>query len=243
MKNYLVTNESQGLTVAIIPARGGSKRIPKKNIRLFAGKPIIAYSIEAANKTRLFNHIIVSTDSSEIADVAIEHGANVPFLRPPELSDDFTATAPVLLHALEWVRENLGKVDHICCIYPTAPFLSVGDLLKSYSLIRDKQTDSVFSVTTFSYPIFRALKIDDGGYLRMIWTEHINSRSQDLPESYHDAGMFYWLNANKFAEKKAVLTDNSIGYILPRYRVQDIDTEEDWKNAELMFKALSFSFS
>jgi len=221
--------------VAIIPARGGSKRIPKKNIKLFAGKPIISYSIKVAQETSLFDRIIVSTDSVAIAEVAKTCGAEAPFIRPSELADDFTGTISVLLHALNWLNKHEFAADYFCCIYATAPFVQSRYIIEGFNLLKKRNATTAFSVTTFSYPIFRALKIDDDGCIEMFWPEHENSRSNDLPEAYHDAGHFYWGNAKRFLTEKKIFSSDSVSVILPRYLVQDIDTPEDWEIAEKMY--------
>jgi pseudaminic acid cytidylyltransferase len=223
--------------VAIIPARGGSKRIARKNIRQFAGKPIIAYSILAAKASGLFNRIIVSTDSDDIAKTAKIYGAEVPFNRPAELSDDFTETAPVILHALNWLAENGMAAEYFCCIYATAPFLNTEYLKKGLDLLIVKDAITSFAVTSFSYPILRALKINADNRLEMFWPEYLHSRSNDLPNAYHDAGQFYWGNTEKFFKEKTLFSPDSVPIILPRYLVQDIDTLEDWKTAELLFQS------
>ncbi|MDM8542138.1 pseudaminic acid cytidylyltransferase [Desulfococcaceae bacterium HSG9] len=225
------------MIVAIIPARGGSKRIPKKNVRLFAGKPIIAYSIEAARKTGLFDKIIVSTDSDEIAAVAESYGAEVPFRRPKELADDFTATAPVLVNALEWLDQRDCHVKYFCCIYATAPFVQPGYIRKGFELLAENNAVTAFTVTSFPSPVFRALKINKEGCVSMFWPEHENSRSNDLPEAYHDAGQFYWGYTRKFMQEKRLYAKFSVPVILPRHLVQDIDTPEDWETAERMYQA------
>jgi pseudaminic acid cytidylyltransferase len=224
--------------VAIIPARGGSKRILNKNIKLFAGQPIISYSIKAAQATDLFDRIIVSTDSEEIADVAKACGAEVPFVRPSKLSDDFTGTVPVLLHALNWLNEHESAADYFCCIYATAPFIQPEHIAKGFSLLKRERASTSFSVATFTYPIFRALKIVDDGRIEMFWPEHKDSRSNDLPEAYHDAGQFYWGNTKKFMKVKALFSSDAVPIVIPRYLVQDIDTPEDWKTAEIMYSVL-----
>lgn len=225
-------------TVAIIPARGGSKRIPKKNIKLFAGKPIISYSIKAVQETNLFDRIIVSTDSKEIAEVAKSYGAEAPFIRPAELADDFTGTIPVLIHALNWLNEHDSATNYFCCIYATAPFIHPKFIKKGLDLIKNKNATTAFSVTTFPYPIFRALKIGEDGRIEMFWPEHEISRSNDLPEAYHDAGQFYWGNTKRFLTEKKLFSSDSVPVILPRYLVQDIDTPEDWETAEKMYSVL-----
>ena len=227
--------------VAIIPARGGSKRIPGKNIKPFAGRPIIAYSIEAALATELFDRVIVSTDSEEIADVALQYGAKVPFIRPPEIADDYTMLPSVLKHALDCLKEHLAPLDYFCCILPTAPFIRPQFIQKGYERLIKKQVSSVISVTTFPFPIFRAFKLRKGGNLEMLWPEHEFTRSNDLEEAYHDAGQFYWLDTEKFFKHQRIFTSDAIPVFLPRYLVQDIDTVEDWKTAEQMYLAINFS--
>lgn len=224
------------MNIAIIPARGGSKRIPDKNIKPFSGKPIIAYSIETAKISGLFDKIIVSTDSKEIANTAREYGAQVPFMRPEKLSDDFIPTVPVLLHALKWLAENGVSPDYVCCIYATAPFVQPDYLKKGLELMIRKRASSVFSVTTFPFSIFRALNISEAGCLKMFWPEHELVRSNDLPEAYHDAGQFYWLESKKFLKTKKIYTGDALPVILPRGLVQDIDTPEDWETAEAMYE-------
>lgn len=226
------------MNVAIIPARGGSKRIPGKNIKIFAGKPIIAYSIEVALQAKVFDRIIVTTDSEDIARVARDYGAETPFIRPPELSDDFTATAPVISHALKWLQDNDSICRYACCIYATAPFVQAHYLKEGYALLRESQVSSVFSVTSFPFPIFRSLKIKEDDHLAMFWPEHEMTRSNDLPEAYHDAGQFYWLNCETFMKDEKLYGKDALPVILPRYLVQDIDTLEDWQTAEYMFEVL-----
>jgi len=227
------------MNVAVIPARGGSKRVPNKNMKLFAGKPIIAYSIEAAHESGVFDRIIVSTDSGEIARVARECGAETPFLRPAELSGDFTPTAPVLLHALEWLRENGFNPAYLCCIYATAPFIRPEYIRRGFDLVMGDGVTSAFSVTTFPFPIFRALRITDSGTVKMYWPEYEMARSNDLEEAYHDAGQFYWLDCPLFQREQKLYGSHSMPVILPRYLVQDIDTPEDWETAERMFAAMN----
>ncbi|MGD9178899.1 MAG: pseudaminic acid cytidylyltransferase [Desulfobacterales bacterium] len=223
--------------VAIIPARGGSKRIPRKNIKTFAGQPIIAYSINAAITSNLFDRIILSTDSEQIAEVGSSYGAEVPFMRPAELSDDFTGTAEVLIHSLNWLTENDKFYPYFCCIYPTAPFLEKEYLVKGFDILRKNNATSAFSVTSFPYPIFRALKIKANNRIKMFWPEHLHSRSNDLPDAYHDAGQFYWCDTKKFLKEKIVFSSDSVPVVLPRNLVQDIDTHEDWETAEKLYIA------
>lgn len=222
-------------TVAIITARGGSKRIPRKNIRNFAGQPIIAYSISAALESGCFDSVMVSTDDNEIADIASSYGAEVPFLRSPETSDDFATTAEVLDEVLEQYRQ-LGKIfTHACCIYPTAPFVTPQKLKKGYSILIEENADSVFPVVQFSYPIQRALKIKNNR-LVMFQPEHLNSRSQDLEPAFHDAGQFYWFKVHCLMQQKKLFTYNSLPLIMPATEVQDIDNEEDWQLAEIKYE-------
>ena len=225
--------------VAIIPARGGSKRIPEKNIKPFAGRPIIAYSIAAARQTGLFSRVIVSTDSDKIAEIAKSFGSEVPFSRPAEIADDFTDTSTVILHALNWLKENDALPDYFCCIYATAPFIQAERIKEGFRRLRGEDAVTAFSVTSFPYPILRALRMDDDGCLKMFWQEHEHTRSNDLSEAYHDAGQFYWAKADDYVENNInFFSSSSIPIILPNYLVQDIDEEDDWIRAELMYKAL-----
>ena len=227
------------MNVAIVPARIGSKRIPKKNIKIFHGKPIIAYSIQAALETNLFGKVIVSTDSQELADIAISYGAEAPFIRPAELSDDFTGTDAVILHALNWLIKHGEDVQYVCCIYATAPFVSPEYIRKGLELLKNAKATSAFSVTTYPYPIYRSLKINENGRLKMIWPDYLNVRSQDLSEAYHDAGQFYWADAKKYLVERKFFSQDAVPVVLPRYLVQDIDTAEDWQRAEAMYEALA----
>jgi len=227
------------MVVAIIPARGGSRRVPRKNIRLFAGHPMISYSILAAKQTGIFDRIIVSTDSKEIAGVAEKYGAEVPFLRPAYLSDDHTPTAPVLTHALRFLNDNGMAPEHICCIYATAPFVKPEFIRQGYEILLKNDVTEAFSVTSFSFPIFRALRIREDGSIEMFWPEHELTRSQDLPEAYHDAGQFYWLKVKAFLKSQKIYTHDAMPVFIPRYLSQDIDTLEDWETAERMFKAVT----
>lgn len=226
------------MRVAIIPARGGSKRIPRKNIKDFCGKPMIAWSIEAAKASHCFDKVIVSTDDQEIATIAQQWGAEVPFMRPEHLSDDYTGTIPVIRHAIEWLQQHEGKVDYACCIYATAPFLSVKDLQTGWGMINGSGYDYAFSVTSYAFPIQRAIRITAQGNMEMFNPEHFMTRSQDLEESWHDAGQFYWGTAAAWLAEKVFFAKGSVPVKLPRYRVQDIDNSEDWERAEWLFKAL-----
>jgi pseudaminic acid cytidylyltransferase len=229
------------MRVAIIPARGGSKRIPRKNIKKFAGKPIIAYSIEAAQQSGLFDRIIVTTDDEEIADVAHSFGAEVPFMRPKELSDDHTATIPVIAHAIQTLQTNGAVIEAACCIYATAPFVRSDDITSAYNALITHQKNYAFPVTTFAFPIQRGVKRDDEGNIEMFYPQHFATRSQDLEEAYHDVGQFYWGTTEAWLEGKPIFSDAATTIVLPRHLVQDIDTLEDWTRAELMHKVLSLS--
>lgn len=227
------------MNLAVIPARGGSKRIPRKNLREFAGKPIIAWSIDAALSSGHFDQVIVSTDDVEIAEVARQFGADVPFVRPPELSDDHTPTIPVIRHAIEWTESHGQSLENVCCIYATAPFVTAEALRAGYELLRGNPgTEFVLSATTFPFPILRALKRNEDGTIGMFWPEHELTRSQDLPEAYHDAGQFYWATREAFMTRSGMFTARSRLLLLPRARVQDIDSLEDWVRAERLFELL-----
>ncbi|WP_157351402.1 pseudaminic acid cytidylyltransferase [Aliarcobacter butzleri] len=226
--------------VAIIPARGGSKRIPKKNIKNFHGKPLIAYSIEVALKSKLFDKVVVSTDDEEIARIAKEFGAEVPFLRPKELSDDFTGTGTVINHTINFLKEQGENIDFICTIYATAPLLQEKYLIKAYEKIKDSNAKNAFSCASMPFPIQRTFKITSNERCEMFWPENFMKRSQDLEEAYQDAGQFYWTNLN-IKSNEIIFSKDSIPIILPRYLVQDIDTLEDWQRAEFMYEAIKKS--
>lgn len=226
------------MRLAIIPARGGSKRIPRKNIKPFCGKPMIAWSIEAALQSACFDRVIVSTDDIEIADVARQHGAEVPFMRPAELSDDHTGTIPVIRHAIEWCGQQEQSVEQACCLYATAPFVTAEDLRRGLEVLQDNSCDYAFSVTSYAFPIQRAIRINGNGRVEMFSPEHFNTRSQDLEEAFHDAGQFYWGRAEAWLQGKQIFGQGSHPVLLPRHRVQDIDTSEDWDRAEWLFKAM-----
>ena len=226
------------MRMAIIPARGGSKRIPKKNIKLFRGHPIIAWSIMTARETNLFDRIVVSTDDDEIAEIAKKYKAIVPFNRPTHLSDDFTTTSPVVAHAIEWHLNNGFKLDSVCCMYATAPFMRATDICKGFDTMNKKDSDFCLSVTSYSFPVQRAFEIGFNGRIKMLQPSNYNMRSQDLPETYHDAGQFYWGKIEAWLSGNPIFGKNATTVILPRYRVQDIDTLEDWHHAELMHDIL-----
>ncbi|MGB9498862.1 MAG: pseudaminic acid cytidylyltransferase [Dissulfuribacterales bacterium] len=224
------------MNLAVIPARGGSKRIPLKNIKPFLGKPIIAYSIEAAQTTGLFDKIIVSTDSRKIAGIAEFYGAGVPFLRPDKLADDYTGTNAVIKHALEWFADNGEQVDYACCIYATAPLLEPQYIVHGYDKLCQTNAPFVFSATSFEFPIQRAVRINQNGAVEAFFPEYIKMRSQDMENAYHDAGQFYWGRADSFVNGIDLYSSGSLPIVLPRYLVQDIDTLDDWKRAELMYE-------
>ncbi len=226
------------MRIAIIPARGGSKRIPGKNIKLFAGQPIISYSIKAALASGLFQRVIVSTDSEEIAEVSRAYGAETPFVRPIGLADDFTTTADVIMHALDWLENHEASVSQACCLYATAPFVQISSLGEGLDILERSGAASVFTVTTYPASIYRALKQESDGRLAMVWPEYELTRSNDLPDTFHDAGQFYWLDARRFMIEPRIYSPDSRPIVLPRYLVQDIDTPEDWLTAEAMFEAL-----
>ncbi len=217
---------------AIIIARGGSKRIPRKNIKLFRGKPIITYSIETALNSGLFDYVMVSTDDDEIAVISKKAGAEVPFKRSEKNADDLSTTADVIFEVLTELEAGGKQFENACCIYPTAPFITKEILNDAYELLVKNKFESVFPVCSFSYPIQRALQIKDAK-VSMILPENINKRSQDLQTTYHDAGQFYWLNTSSFLKEKKMFTQNSGSVILNELQVQDIDNDTDWKIAEL----------
>ncbi len=226
------------MKLAVIPARGGSKRIPRKNIKPFCGKPMIAWSIEAALQSGCFDEVVVSTDDQEIAAVAMAYGAKAPFIRPARLSDDHTGTIPVVRHAVEWFQQGGRPPAQVCCIYATAPFIQVDDLRRGLELLQTSDCSYAFSVTSYPFPIQRAIRITEQGRVEMFHPEHFSTRSQDLEEAWHDAGQFYWGRAQAWIEERVVFTPASVPVPLPRHRVQDIDTPEDWFRAEWMFKAI-----
>lgn len=226
------------MKVAVIPARGGSKRIHRKNIRDFCGKSMIAWPIAEAKESGIFEHILVSTDDEEIAEVSKSCGAEVPFMRPAELSDDYTGTAEVVAHAVSWMHEQGWHPESVCCIYATAPFIKKDDLFKAYKIFKTNKWSYVFSAASFSFPIQRAIKKLNGGGIDMFQPEHFETRSQDLEDGFHDAGQFYFGKPEAWIAKEKIFQKNSEIVVLPRWRVQDIDTELDWKHAELIMNVL-----
>lgn len=223
--------------VAIITARGGSKRIPRKNIKEFCGKPIIQYSIEAALESKLFTEVMVSTEDEEIAEVAKNAGATIPFMRSEKNADDYATTADVILEVLESYEAIGKKFQYASCIYPTAPFVTAEKLQQGYKVLKEKQASMVMPVVAFSFPPQRCVVIKDG-QLEMKWSEHRNTRSQDLEPYYHDCGQFYFYNVEVFQQTRGQIENNIIPIILPETQVQDIDTESDWKLAEIKYQLL-----
>ena len=226
------------MKLCVIPARGGSKRIPGKNIKEFYGRPMIAYSIKAAISSKCFDRIIVSTDDQEIADVAKLYGAEVPFVRPGELASDLVNVIPVVKHAIEWFEERGQSPKDVCCLFATAPFVGPDDIKKAYKQLKEEKTGYCFAATSYVFPIQRAFKVTQKKRVKMFYPEFFESRSQELEYSYHDAGQFYWGKAEAFKQKETIFSEDATPYILPRYLVQDIDTEEDWIRAEIMFRAI-----
>ncbi len=224
--------------IAIITARGGSKRIPRKNIKLFLGQPIIKYSIKAALEAGCFDEVMVSTDDKEIAEVSRSCGAKVPFFRSELTSNDHATTPDVLEEVISEYGKRNVKFDYLCCIYPTAPFLTAEKLIKAMEILDKTGVDSVFPIVQFSYPIQRALKIENN-YVEMIWPKNLNKRSQDLVPTYHDCGQFYALNTKSFLDQKKLFCKKSSPIIMSELEVQDIDNEEDWRIAELKYKILN----
>ena len=221
------------MKVAIIPARGGSKRIPRKNIKEFNGRPIIAWSILAAQESGLFDHIIVSTDDSEIRMIAEKYGATVPFIRPSDISDDHTPTVPVISHAVKEIEKLYQNIEYACCIYPCSPLLLASDMVEAFNMLESTGADFVYPVVEYPHPIFRSMRQSENGKMEFIYPEYELTRTQDLERVFHDAGQFYWGRVDAWKELKKMHTDG-LGMEIPSYRVVDIDTEDDWKRAELL---------
>ncbi len=225
--------------IAIIPARGGSKRIPRKNIKNFVGKPILAYSIEAAINSEIFDEIMVSTDDGGIAKVATTHGATAPFIRSETNADDFATLSDVLIEVVENYAKTGVEIENICCILPTAPFLTAKTIKKSYTQFIENNYDSLYPVVEFSYPIQRSLVRNEEGIIKMAQSKYLRTRSQDLEKHYHDCGQFYWIKKECLVELKSLMTTNTGMIELTQLEVQDIDTPADWKNAELKYRILN----
>lgn len=218
-------------SICLIPARGGSKRIPRKNLKLFFGKPLISWSIETALSSGIFDEIYVSTDDIEIAEVAASNGANIPFLRPKNISNDYALDQEVIDHFLSWMKENKIEADNLCYLYATAPFITKETLIGVRKLLEETKAYMAHTITRYDFPVLKALKKDNNNCLNYMWDEFSNSRSQDIPEFFHDAGQCYFFNL-----KKSYVAKKIVGYILPRLYCQDIDTIEDFEQAEIIYK-------
>jgi N-acylneuraminate cytidylyltransferase len=227
------------MNVAVIPARGGSKRIPRKNIKDFCGKPMIAWPIEVAKQSELFDRIMVSTDDEEVAEISKSCGAEVLFMRPEELSDDHTGITEVIAHAISWMQEQKWKLGVVCCFYPTSVFLTKDDLKKGFDAMSDGNWSYAFSVTDYEYPIFRSFKENSLGGVEMFFPEQFENRSQDLTIALHDAAQFYWGKPEAWLNHSKLFDHHSYPVKIPRWRVQDIDTKDDWKRAEILFNTIN----
>lgn len=223
--------------LAIIPARGGSKRILRKNIKCFIDKPIIYYSISAAKQSNLFDEIMVSTDDDEIANLSLDYGASVPFRRSPKNSDDHATITEVANEVLKFYAHQNKYFDNFCVIYPTAPLIKISNILKAYNLLIEKKFSMVHPIVKYSYPIQRCLKYDDGK-IKMLWKKYLKVRSQDVESIYHDAGQFFWAKSKEFIDKDGLFSDNNGAIVLSNLEVQDIDSIEDWKIAEIKYNLL-----
>ncbi len=227
-------------TIGLIPARGGSKRVPRKNIREFHGRPLIEYAIDTMLRANIFDRVIVSTDDEEIASVASSAGADVPFTRPAELADDSTGTGAVIRHAISALEEaSTDRIDELCLVYPGAVFITTDDLTRSLTSLRESDVQYVFAASTFSAPIERAIRVDDAGLVHMEHPKHLLTRSQDLEDAFHDVGQFYWGRRDAWADAVPVMAGRSKIHRIERWRVQDIDTPEDWRRAEILFDVLA----
>lgn len=226
------------LKIAVIPARGGSQRIPRKNVRVFCGKPMIAWSIEAATASGLFDHVLVSTDDAEIADVARTAGAELPFARPAALSDAYTGTTEVVAHATRWATGEGWPLEAVCCIYATAPFIELDDLKRGLEALESGDWSYAFAATDFPAPIFRSFKQREDGAIEMFFPDLFAVRSQDLPKALHDAGQFYWGRPSAWMDGRRIFDQRSVPVLIPRWRVHDIDEPDDWVRAEMIFAQL-----
>jgi N-acylneuraminate cytidylyltransferase len=227
------------MNFAIIPARGGSKRIKRKNVADFCGKPMLAWSIEAAKQSGCFEQIIVSTDDEQIAEVAENYGACVPFKRPTKLADDYATTAAVMQHASSWVKKSFPDIENLCCVYATAPLLSPAVILEGLDAMKSQPCDFAISVTTFAFPIQRALRISMNDEMSFFDEKFRSTRSQDLDEAWHDAGQFYWGRIDAWIKQLPIISDRTKPIKISRHLVQDIDTPEDWARAEWLFKSIN----
>lgn len=226
------------MSIAIIPARGGSKRIPRKNIRPFCGQPMISYAIRAALQSGCFDEVVVSTDDPDIAEVARQCGASVPFMRDPQLADDHTGTGAVVVDAIRQLEQLGRQSDFYCCIYATVPLIRASDLAAAFARLQASPADFAFSAAAFGFPIQRALRLQADGSVQPFAPENMARRSQDLEPAYQDAGQFYWGRRDAWLEGRNLFSERGLAQVLPRYRVVDIDTEEDWRLAELLYQAL-----
>jgi pseudaminic acid cytidylyltransferase len=222
--------------IAVIPARGGSQRIPRKNIRPFCGKPMIAWTIDTARASGLFDHVLVSTDDPEIGAVAVEWGAEYPFARPAALADEHTVTSEVIAHATRWALDAGWDLDAVCCLYATAPFMEVEDLRRGFEALVSGDWAFAFAAAELRGPIFRAFHEREDGGVEMFFPEYFATRSQDLPRALHDAGQFYWGRPSAWLERRRVFERWSVPIVIPSWRVQDIDEPDDWARAEMMFR-------
>ena len=226
------------MKIAVIPARGGSKRIPRKNVREFCGRPMIAWAISIAKACSLFDRIIVSTDDNEISELARSWGAETPFVRPADLADDLTPTVPVVAHAVKSCLDSGWVADYVCCIYPCVPFLQMSDLTGALHLAQAQNADFVYPVTEYAHPIQRAMRLLPSNKMQFLRPEYEMTRTQDLERAYHDAGQFYWGKASAWLAHKKMHTDG-LGMPIPNWRVVDIDSLDDWKRAEYIFQAMN----
>lgn len=233
-----VTRTFFDMNIAVIPARGGSKRIPRKNIKEFGGRPMIAWAISVARDSLLFDKVVVSTDDPEIADVAREYGAETPFVRPDELANDTAGTVPVIAHAIRELNKQQCLPDKVCCIYPCTPFLRTSDLAEALSVVMSSGADFAYPVVEYLHPTFRAMRRSSQGQMQFVFPECEMMRTQDLEKTYHDAGQFYWGNSSAWLAMKKMHSDG-IGFVVPSWRFVDVDTEDDWRRAELFLKLQS----
>lgn len=228
--------------IAVIPARGGSKRIPKKNIKYFHGVPMVARAIEIARKSKLFDDIVVSTDDEGIAKVSLEYGASIPFIRPSYLADDYAGTAPVIAHAVSEAIKRDAMIEYVCCIYPCVPLLMPQDLIRAFDILLKSNSEFVFPVVEYSHPVQRGFTLGACGEINFAYPEHEMSRTQDLEPMYHDAGQFYWGRAASWLSGKKMHSDGT-GMLIPSWQVVDIDNEQDWRRAELLYSALKLELN
>jgi N-acylneuraminate cytidylyltransferase len=236
MASLSVEEEPRKRTLAVITARGGSKRIPRKNIRNFLGQPIIKYSIDAARGAGIFDEVMVSSDDDEILEMGRRFGASVPFKRSAETSTDLAPTAPVVLEVIDEYRKRGELFDYVCCIYPAAPFVTAEKLVAAWKALEETGADGCLPIVRFSFPIWRSFKVENSR-VAFNWPEHAQTRSQDLPPAFHDCGQFYFVRTSAFQEQKRLIMSNTVPLLVPETEVQDIDTEEDWSIAEIKYAA------